>query len=74
MDGIRGFERRHENGLNTFRINGHGIFLGEELTLRVRLSIQSPRPPTTRIHCGSQDAPQASAKALRAMTVGPMLQ
>ena len=26
MDGIRGFDRRHENGLNTFRINGHGIY------------------------------------------------
>ena len=33
MDGIRGFDRRQENGLNTFCINGHGIFLGKELTL-----------------------------------------
>ena len=33
MDGIRGFDGRHENGLNTFRIDGHGIFLGKELTL-----------------------------------------
>ena len=33
LDGIRSFDRRPENGLNTFRINGHGIFLGNELTL-----------------------------------------
>ena len=33
MDGVRGFKGRHENGLNTFRIDGHGIFLGKELAL-----------------------------------------
>ena len=29
LDGIRGFDRRPEDGLNTFRINGHGIVLGK---------------------------------------------
>src|SRR6516164_2371444 len=33
LDGIRGFDGRPENGFNTFRINGHGDFLGKELTL-----------------------------------------
>ena len=45
--GIRGPDRRPEDGLDTSRINGHGILLGKELTLAC-----VARDRGRRSHCG----------------------